>query len=115
MAIKPNRAAASTTTKSVRGIRELKSKITALIESFPAANQVELAKQGGRWMASEFAKKIKASAPPAKKATRATTKRAAPKSSAKTLTRGQKAAATRKANAAKAAGSTMRETTAQLH
>jgi hypothetical protein len=115
MAIKPNRATASTATKSVRGIRELKSKITALIESFPAANQAELAKQGGRWMASEFAKKIKASAPPAKKATRATTKRAAPKSSAKTLTRGQKAAATRKANAAaKAAGSTMRETTAQL-
>jgi hypothetical protein len=109
----------------VRGIRELKSKITTLIESFPAGAQVELAKQGGRWMAGEFAKQLKASAAPAKakrasgsrkSTTSARTTRGASTRSAKTLTRGQKAAATRKANAAaKAAGSTTQETTAQLH
>jgi hypothetical protein len=119
MTTKPKRASAmkkKTLPQSVRGIRALQNALTELVAGFPAANQVELAKQGGRWMAGDLAKKIKTRAVPAKQAT---TKRTAPKSTraaGKTLTRGQKAAATRKANAAaKAAGSTTQETTAELH
>jgi hypothetical protein len=58
------RANAASATKSVRGIRELKSKITAWIRGFPAANQVELAMQRGRWMAGDSRRRRRAARRP---------------------------------------------------